>query len=96
MHGQPPALVAEHAPDDAADQQARHLTVEQEQPLGGDLVLGRVTELEQARLADRPEQDQIVNIDEVTEGCDDDGQRRCALRGALRDHAAILRVIDPI
>jgi hypothetical protein len=84
QHGQPAALVAENAPQDPADDQAAHLQLEQEQALARQLVSGRVPELDQARIADRPEQDQVVDVDEVTEGGDDHRQRCRALRLHIR------------
>ena len=40
-----------------------------------------------------PEQDQVIDIDEVSESCDDDRQGRGTLRCPVGDHAPIVRVI---
>src|SRR5690606_23223570 len=57
---------AEHAPEDAADQHAAHLHVEQ-QHAGAEQILLRDADAAQARDADDAEEDQVVDVDEVAE-----------------------------
>ena len=75
QHRQAAALVAEHAPHDPADQHPGHLHV-QEHHAGRKNLVGRHADVTQAWHADDAEQDQIVDIDEVAERGDKNGQRQ--------------------
>ena len=67
------APVAEQAPEDAADEHAAHLPVEEPGAIGDEGVAA-VAEAGEAGFADEEEEDEVVDVDEVAEGADDDGR----------------------
>jgi hypothetical protein len=92
QHREPAALVAQHTPQDAAEQQPTHLHVEQVDPLILE-VLCSDAEVRDAAGADHREQDQVVDVDEVPQRGNDHGQSHgAASRWGV--HAANLRVCD--
>ena len=70
---EPPLAVAEHPPDDAADQHPGHLHVEQKDPGTDQLRAGKAKGFETGDPHDA-EQHQVVDIDKITEGGDNDRQ----------------------
>ena len=64
-------LVAEQAPEKAAEKHAAHLPVDKPRALGDELIAGEAQALE-AGNADNGEKDEVVDIDEVAERADDD------------------------
>ncbi len=70
---QAPFAVAHNTPEDAPQQHARHLHVQQKHALVNQLLPGKTDGLE-ARYPDDAEQHQIVDIDKVAEGRHDDRQ----------------------
>jgi hypothetical protein len=108
-HREPAKSVAEHPPQDAADHQARHLqrVVEPDAPvLQQQVVLlrGRLGQLGrehlgQAALAQQREQEQVEDVDEVSERGHDDRQRDRTpagrwLRGSHCSRAPAARVAE--
>ena len=84
QHGEAAALVAEHAPGDAAEQHAHHLHVQEQHALAEQVGL-RHADVAQAPHADDAEEDEVVDVDEVPERGDDDGQGdRSPVEGAGR------------
>jgi hypothetical protein len=71
--GKAAAFVAQHPPKDATQEHAGHLTVDQENAFGEDAV-ARYPQGLQALDADDREEDEVVDVDEVAEGGDQDGE----------------------
>ena len=70
---EPPLPVAQNTPDDPADQHAGHLHIKEKYPVVGHVLAGQ-TQRSEARHAHDAEEHQVVDVHEITEGCDNDRQ----------------------
>ncbi len=83
-HDLEPAFpVTQDAPEDAADEHASHLHVEEIHAVVDQLLAGKAKRFK-ARHPDDAEEHQIVDVDEVAEGGDDDGQAEYMAEVAAR------------
>ncbi len=91
-HDLEPALpVAQNAPDNPADQHARHLHVQKKHAVVDQLLPGKPERLE-ARHPDDAEEHQVVDVDEIAESSDDDRQAENTAKGTASAlfHEALL------
>ena len=78
---QPAPAIRDHAPHETANQHADHLQTKQVPESCGNVRIDH-SERFQAAFADHADQHDVVDVDEVAEGRDDDGQREQAPGGA--------------